>query len=176
MQKGQKRLTLILLPLLMVLFVGIISAQKICCHSAVKQPCMHADNLTEEEILAFFSQAHYATVKLFSQAFEDELYNGGKSSWPEVRPQLLQYWSAQIVDNELKDFYEHHLQAWGYEIGFVFPLWKAENILEYRILNKSGNNVVAEFMVPTSYEAVETIQLVLVCDDGHWVIGSGFTP
>src|SRR5690554_2451988 len=98
--KGKKRLAFILLSLLTVFFAGIIFIQKICCYSTAtnqgKQSCFDTVTLTAEEIISYSSQAHYATVKLFSQAFEDELYHGGKSPWPEVRPQLLKYWSSSL--------------------------------------------------------------------------------
>ncbi|NLZ94165.1 MAG: hypothetical protein GX922_09200, partial [Firmicutes bacterium] len=111
--------------------------------------------LTDNELIAIASQAHKDTVQLFTQAFEDDLFHDSKPDWQEIRPQLTNYWSDQIIDNDLKNFYNNHLQEWGYEMGFAFPLWQLHAIESVTIVSSCTQKVIAEFKAPTNYNTIE---------------------
>ncbi|HZK23987.1 MAG TPA: hypothetical protein VFC74_01215 [Oscillospiraceae bacterium] len=130
--------------------------------------------LTQEEYAEKAAQAHYITVQIFSEAFEAEFNNSPKLPWSEVRPQLLPYWSEELVDNDLKSFYNDHLWDWGYEMGFAFPLWQPELIEDVQITTNQQNVIIGQIKIPTNYDTVEYLPITLQNSNGNWVIASPF--
>jgi len=128
--------------------------------------------LSADELLRLGAEAHAETVRIFTAAFEADLYGSSKPSWQEVRSQLAPYWDAALLDGDLSSFYYEQLSAWGYEMGFVFPLWQPENAEEIKIVSASAKEIVADIKVPTSYTTSEYIRLKMVARDGGWVIAS----
>jgi hypothetical protein len=128
------------------------------------------DELSRDQIMALVTAAHYHTVLSFSGAFEEELHNSTKPQWEEVRPELLKYWSDDMVDGDLQEFYRDHLWDWGYEMGFAFPLWQADMIESVQIISQQPDEVIAEFRAPTDYDITETIRIRLIRKSGSWFI------
>jgi hypothetical protein len=167
-----KSLIRILIVFFIVAFLGVSTLQAIPQYSTptnTLEPTA-ATALTSEELVMFVSEAHYKTVRSFSDAFEDELHNRNKPLWEDVRPQLLKYWSAAIVDGDLLEFYDSYLWDWGYEMGFAFPLWKPELIENVNIISGNENEIIAEFLAPTNYETTEIIRIRLIRENGDWFI------
>jgi hypothetical protein len=164
--------------LLLLLVLAIMGGSTLQANQ--QQPKEPAENpllvvgeiMSEQELVALVSQAHYSTVQLFSTAFEAELYTNSKPSWEEVHPELVKYWSPFLVDGDLKTFYDAHLWEWGYEMGFAFPLWKPETIEKVTLVSWSENEIIAEFEAPVNYEDIDTIQIVLIRKNGKWFIDS----
>lgn len=170
----------ILMALLLIALTGSSRLQAVTKQPTSPIPALEPASaalsaaLTPEEYAAQAVQAHHTAVKIFSEAFEAELTNGDKLPWSAVRPQLLQYWSEELVDTELKEFYANHLWDWGYEMGFAFPLWQPESIEDVQITVQSANVIIGRIKVPTDYETVEYLPITLENNNGSWVIASPF--
>ena len=128
--------------------------------------------ITENELITLASQAHQDTVNLFTQAFEAELFHNNKPNWQEIRPQLTKYWSEKIIENDLKKFYNDHLREWGYEMGFVFPLWQPQTIESVKIVSSSNQEIIVEFDALTNYNSREKITVTFIPAGENWVINS----
>lgn len=128
--------------------------------------------LTSDELIELASQAHKSTVQIFSDAFEAELFYDQKPDWQEIRPQLTTYWSAKILDSDLKEFYHDHLHEWGYEMGFAFPLWQPQAIESVTIVSSKAQEIIAEFKAPTNYNTIETITTRFIKADRSWIVDS----
>ncbi|NLN06554.1 MAG: hypothetical protein GX167_02920 [Firmicutes bacterium] len=166
--------TLLLFLLLCLIFLTGTYLQGNVRETAAAQTHNDSDGgvLLADELLRLGAAAHAETVRIFTAAFEADLYGSGKPSWQVVRSQLAPYWDADLLDGDLKSFYCEQLSAWGYEMGFVFPLWQPENVKEVRIVSASAGEIVADIKVPTSYTRSEYIRLKMVAQDGNWVIAS----
>ncbi|HHX73958.1 MAG TPA: hypothetical protein GX699_03545 [Firmicutes bacterium] len=165
------------LPLFLLLF--LITVTGTCLQGSVRETAaaqaprgIHTSMLSADEFMQLGAAAHAETVRVFTAAFEEDLYGNGKPSWQEIRPLLAPYWDAAVLDGDLYHFYCEQLFAWGYEMGFVFPLWQPGNVEEVNIISASGEEITAELKVPTSYENSEYIRLKMAARDGGWVIAS----
>ena len=170
--KFKVRVALLLIAYFVMTLAGSTHPQQPALAEQLRPTSAPAVGLTSAELVTIASQAHYNTVRLFSDVFESELYGDYRLPWSEVRPQLLKHWAPALVDGELETFYHEHLSDWGYEMGFAFPLWQQEMIEDIVIISGSSTEIVAEFKVPTTYDMSEYVQLRLITISGSWVIAS----
>lgn len=128
--------------------------------------------LSNNEAFNFASKAHEVAVDIFYSAFAAEVDNRQKAPWSEVRPTLLEYWSEQVVDNNFKEFYADHLWDWGYEMGFAFPLWRQEFILDSRFVSREDHKITVEFLVHADYNTNAIITVELILQNNRFVVSS----
>jgi hypothetical protein len=167
-----KSLIRILIVFFIVAFLGVSTLQAIPQYSTptnTLEPTA-ATALTSEELVMFVSEAHYKTVRSFSDAFEDELHNRNKPLWEDVRPQLLKYWSAAIVDGDLLEFYDSYLWDWGYEICLIFPLQYEEAIISYEFVISGNDYAVAKFLLEVYKDEPEELEVKFILENGTWLL------
>ena len=152
------------------IFAGIIFIQKFMYSTATNQGKQSYDTVTPTaEAISYSSQAHYATVKLFAKHLKTG-YHGGKSPWPEVRPQLLKYWSSSWLTagkNFMNTIYKTGVMKW-----VCFPFGKQIILWSF-----ACSTIVAIWLWLELYHflrKIDTIRVILVCDHGRWVMDSGF--
>ncbi len=129
--------------------------------------------LTPEEIKDILTEAHAVSLKIFVEAFNNEVDGEEKPTFSEVKGDLRQYWGREITNN-LEDFYNTGLWDLGYEMWLVFPLSYRDDVDEWYqgISYQTKDMVVVKFAIPIDIglEEFEVQEVTITKEDNNWII------
>lgn len=125
-----------------------------------------------EDIKEVICAANKAALDMCVQGFEEELKEETKKPFAYYEASLRQ-WYSETLTASLKNFYNHHLGEWGYEMGFAFPLHTKEFVDDgFLSLNqKTATMATVKFKVQADHEEhCITVYTLEQQDNGSWLI------